>query len=148
VADKYKVKLSSVHGKGIFAKTKIKKGEKIGRYKGKVISWDEAQERFVDLDGHSHTFFFGINDEQVIDGDDNGNGMKYCNHSCTPNAEARNKKGKIWIHALQEIKKGGEIFYDYKLDYPEKITKKVLKKYACFCGTPGCRGTQLDLDQK
>jgi uncharacterized protein len=99
------------------------------------------------LEGHCHTFFFGVDDDHVIDGDENGNDIKYINHSCKPNAEAVNKEGKIFIYALKKIEKNSEIFYDYRLEYPEKITKKVLKKYACFCGNKNCRGSQLDLSK-
>ncbi len=143
---KFIVEDSTVHGKGVFAAKDIKKGKKIIEYKGEVISWTEANLRYVELNGHSHTMFFGIDDKTVIDGDDNGNAAKYINHSCKPNAEARNKKGRIFIYALKDIKKGKEIFYDYKLEFEGKITKKVLKKYACFCGNAICRGTQLDLE--
>ncbi len=142
---KYYVKESTIHGRGVFARKKIKKGSFIGEYQGNRISWEEANERYVELDGHCHTFFFGIDEETVIDGDDNGNDVKYINHSCKPNAEAINDDGQIFIYALKKIKKDDEIFYDYKLEYPEKITKKVKRKYACFCGNSNCRGTQLDI---
>jgi uncharacterized protein len=143
---KYIVEDSTVHGRGVFAAKDIKKGKKIIEYKGEIISWAEANIRYVELNGHSHTMFFGIDDETVIDGDDNGNEAKFINHSCKPNAEAKNKKGRIFIYAIKDIKKGKEIFYDYKLEFEGKITKKILKKYACFCGNSICRGTQLDLD--
>jgi uncharacterized protein len=148
VAKQYIVKQSSIHGKGIFAKKNIKAGQKIGRYKGTIITNEESYERFVDVDGHSHTFFFSIDEDHVIDGGDNGNGLKYCNHSCSPNAEAKNEGKKVKVYALQDIKKGNEIFYDYLLEFPGKITKKILKKYACFCGSPNCRGTQLNVKTK
>lgn len=148
MAKKYIVKKSSVHGRGIFAKKDIKAGKKIGRYKGEIISIEESYNRFVDIEGHSHTFFFALDEDHVIDGGDNGNGMRFCNHSCDPNAEAVNKKKKVKIYALRNIKKGEEIFYDYSLEYPEKITAAIKKKYACFCGASNCRGTQLDLKKK
>lgn len=143
---KYFVEDSPVHGKGVFAAKDIKKGKKIIEYKGERISWAEANKRYIELDGHSHTMFFGIDEDTVIDGDDKGNEAKYINHSCKPNAEAKNKSGRIYIYALKDIKKGKELFYDYKLEFEGKITKAVLKKYACFCGNKKCRGTQLDLE--
>ncbi len=143
---RYFVDDSTVHGKGVFAAEDIKKGKKVIEYKGERISWAEANERYVELKGHSHTMFFGIDDDTVIDGADNGNAAKYINHSCKPNAEAKNKNGRIFIHAKKDIKKGTELFYDYKLEFEGKITKAILKKYQCFCGHKQCRGTQLDLE--
>lgn len=144
----YKVKESEVHGKGVFASKKIKKGTKIIEYQGKRISWKKANEIYVEAEGHSHTMFFGIDEKTVIDGNNNGNEARFINHSCKPNCEARNEKGRIFVYALKKIKKGKELFYDYSLDYEGKITKSILKKYACFCGNKNCRGTQLDLSNK
>ncbi|MBK8698877.1 MAG: SET domain-containing protein-lysine N-methyltransferase [Saprospiraceae bacterium] len=142
---KYLVKDSDVHGKGVFAAKDIKKGKKIIEYTGNVITWEEANRRFVDRDGHSFTMFFGIDDQMVIDGADGGNEARFINHSCKPNCEAKNKNGRIFIYAKKNIKEGKELFYDYLLEIEGKITKKLLKKYACFCGNTKCRGTQLDL---
>jgi uncharacterized protein len=143
---RYFVEDSKVHGKGVFASKDIKKGKKIIEYIGTRISWEEANKRYVELDGHSHTMFFGVDDDNVIDGDDKGNEAKYINHSCKPNCKAVNDDGRIFIYAKKDIKMGKELFYDYKLEFDGKITKSVLKKYACFCGNKNCRGTQLDLD--
>lgn len=141
---KYEVRESNVHGRGVFAAKDIKKGKKIIEYTGAIITWDEANRRFNDRKGHSHTMFFGINEDHVIDGNDNGNEAKYINHSCAPNCKAKNEEGRIFVYSKKKIKKGDELFYDYKLDIEEPITKKVLKKYACFCGSKKCRGSQLD----
>ncbi len=145
---KFVVMESPVHGRGVFAAKDIKKGKKIIEYTGNVISWEEANKRFIDNEEHSFTMFFGIDEDQVIDGADNGNEARYINHSCKPNCEAKNKEGRIFIYARKDIKKGKELFYDYRLEIEGKITKKVLKKYACFCGSKDCRGTQLDVKPK
>ena len=141
---KYEVRESSVHGRGVFASKDIKKGKKIIEYTGARIPWEEAHRRFNDKKAHSHTMFFGIDDTTVIDGNDGGNEAKYINHSCSPNCKSKNDEGRIFVYAKKNIKKGDELFYDYKLDIEEPITKKLLKKYACFCGSKKCRGTQLD----
>lgn len=141
---KYEVRESKVHGRGVFATKDIKKGKKIIEYTGAIISWEEANRRFNDTSGHSHTMFFGIDDDRVIDGNDGGNEARFINHSCAPNCKSKNKEGRIFIYSRKNIKKGDELFYDYKLDIEEPITKKILKKYACFCGSKKCRGTQLD----
>jgi SET domain-containing protein len=145
---KYYVKESKVHGRGVFAAKNIKKGKKIIEYTGEIISWDEADDRFDDKGDHSHTMFFSIEGNRVIDGNVNGSEARFINHSCAPNCEAVEKKGRVFIYAKKKIKQDEELFYDYMLIYEGKITKKVLKKYACFCGSKKCRGTQLDLDSK
>ena len=40
----------------------------------------------------------------------------YMNHSCDGNCEAINFDGEIWIVAIQDIKKGDELVYDYGYD--------------------------------
>ena len=145
---KYEVKESPVHGRGVFAAKDIKKGKKIIEYTGNIISWEEANQRFIDNEGHSFTMFFGIDEERVIDGAENGNEARFINHSCKPNCEAKNKEGRIFIYSKKKIKEGKELFYDYRLAIEGQITKKILKKYACFCGSKECRGTQLDIKKK
>jgi hypothetical protein len=140
----YEDRVSEIHGKGVFATKKIKKGKKIIEYTGKVITWEEANRRFNNKNAHSHTMFFGIDEDHVIDGNDGGNEARFINHSCTPNCKTKNKNGRIFVYSKKDIKKGQELFYDYKLDIEEPVTKAILKKYSCFCGTKKCRGTQLD----
>lgn len=137
------VRNSKIHGKGVFAKRPIRKGVKIIEYTGKVVSRKEADEIGTATEnGHSHTMLFTIDKNRVIDGNVGGD-ARYINHSCAPNAEAVQYDDRIWIESLRAIKKGEEITYDYHLEVPGKITDKVKKEYACFCGTPECRGTQI-----
>lgn len=140
----YIVRNSKIHGKGVFAKRDIRKGTKILEYTGKIVSREEADEiGTTTVDGHTHTMLFTIDDERVIDGNVGGD-AKYINHSCDPNAEAiQYDDDRIWIEAKRAIPKGQEIVYDYHLEVPGKITEKVKKEYACYCGSANCRGTQI-----
>ena len=140
----YIVRTSKIHGKGVFAKRPIRKGVQIIEYTGEIISSKKADKlgSTIDENGHGHTMMFKVDDDRVINGMVGGP-AKYINHSCAPNAEAVQYDDKIFIEALRSIKTGEEITYDYNLQIPGKITKKVKKEYACFCGSPNCRGTQI-----
>jgi len=140
----YVVRNSKIHGKGVFAKRPIRKGTKVIEYTGPIVSIEEADAiGTTTVAGHTHTMLFTIDDEHVIDGNAGGN-AKYINHSCDPNCEAiQYDDDTIFIESLKSIPKGQEITYDYHLEVPGKITDKVKKEYACFCGSPKCRGTQI-----
>lgn len=92
--------------------------------------------------GHSHTMLFEIDKDRVINGNAGGD-ARYLNHGCDPNCETVQDGDRIFIEALRSIKTGEELCYDYHLQVPGKITDKVRKEYACFCGSPKCRGTQI-----
>ncbi|MEP6646362.1 MAG: SET domain-containing protein-lysine N-methyltransferase [Saprospiraceae bacterium] len=138
------VRNSKIHGKGVFAKRPIRKGTKVIEYTGDIISTDEADIVGAQEEGgHSHTMLFTVDDDRVINGNTGGD-AKYINHSCDPNCEAVQYGDKVFIEALRSIPKGQELVYDYHLQVDGKITDKVKKEYACFCGSPDCRGTQID----
>jgi len=144
------VRKSGVHGKGVFALTTIARGERIIEYKGRIISWIEAQDRHPhDPDQPNHTFFFSLDDgSQVIDGNDRGNAARWINHSCQPNCVADEQsngdgKGRVYIKAKRKLAPGEELFYDYGLVIDERMTAKLKKEYECRCGSSRCRGTML-----
>ncbi len=138
------VRKSGVHGKGVFAVAKLKKGEVLIEYKGEVIDWQEALRRHPhDPKDPDHTFYFHIDEHNVIDAKHGGNAARWINHACTPNCEADEVDGRIFIKALQSIKPGTELFYDYGLIIDEPYTKKLKKQFECRCGTKACRGTML-----
>ncbi|HYD91321.1 MAG TPA: SET domain-containing protein-lysine N-methyltransferase [Flavobacterium sp.] len=137
------VRNSKIHGKGVFAKRPIRKGTKIIEYTGNVVSRKEADRiGTITENGHTHTMLFTIDDNRVIDGNTGGD-ARFINHSCDPNCEAVQYDDRIFIESLRAIPKGQELTYDYHLEVPGKITKKVMKEYECFCGSPNCRGTQI-----
>jgi uncharacterized protein len=138
------VRQSGVHGKGVFVVEPIAKGEIIFEYVGQVITWAEALRRHPhDPSNPNHTFYFHIDDNNVIDGSVRGNAAKWINHACTPNCEAEDDEGRIFIKALRKLKPGEELFYDYGLVIDERYTPKLKKEFACHCGTRDCRGTLL-----
>lgn len=140
----YKVRHSKIHGNGVFASRKIPAGARIIEYQGKRITEKQAEKRFgLDPENPHHTFFFSLESGKLIDGGDEGNDARWINHACEPNCEAREKKGRVYIHALRDIAPGEELFYDYGLVIDEPYTRKLKKEFECRCGSPQCRGTML-----
>src|SRR5256885_4584072 len=138
------VRRSGVHGKGVFAVAPIPKGAVIIEYKGEVISWPEALRRHPhDPTDPNHTFYFHIDDKNVIDAKYGGNAARWINHACAPNCEADEVDGRIFIKALRTLKPGQELFYVYGLIIDERYTPKLKKQYECRCGSKACRGTML-----
>jgi len=138
------VRRSGVHGKGVFALVPLARGEQIIEYKGEVISWPEALRRHPhDPKDPDHTFYFHIDDDNVIDAKHGGNAARWINHACQPNCEADEVDGRVFIKALRNIKPGEELFYDYGLIIDDRYTPKLKKQFECRCGARKCRGTML-----
>jgi len=144
------VRNSRIHGRGVYAGRRLKKGERIVEYKGEVISWREADRRPPsDPDDPNHTFFFALDDHRkVIDANVGGNAARWINHSCKPNCETTEDEGRVFIEALRDIRAGEELSYDYGLIIDERITPTLKKQYRCLCGAPDCRGTMLALRKR
>lgn len=138
------IRRSGVHGKGVFAVQDIAEGEVLIEYVGQIISWQEAQDRHPhDPLQPNHTFYFHVDEDQVIDAHFGGNSSRWINHSCAPNCFADEQDGRIFITALRNIAAGEELNYDYCLMLDERYTKKLKAQYPCWCGAVSCRGTLL-----
>ena len=120
-----KVKRSRIHGTGVFAAQPIPKGTRIIEYTGERISWKEAQDLPpLDPDDPHHTFFFSLDDGRVINAAAGGNEARWINHSCDPNCKTTERRGRVYIVALRDLKKGEELFYDYSLEPADRRTKR------------------------
>ena len=118
-------------------------------YKGEIITWQEALDRHPhDPEQPNHTFYFHLDDGHVIDGKHLGNSAKWINHSCEPNLEAEQEGDRVFLRALRDIAPGEELFFDYGLVIDSRITPTLKKEYACWCGTPTCRGTMLAIKRR
>jgi SET domain-containing protein len=138
------VRRSGVHGRGVYATAPIAAGEIIIEYSGERISWDEAMDRHPhDPAQPNHTFYFSLDDGNVIDGNVQGNSSRWINHACDPNCETDEIDGRVFVKALRDLFPGEELFYDYGLVIDERYTPKLKKEFACHCGSPICRGTML-----
>jgi SET domain-containing protein len=135
---------SKVQGRGVFATRDVAEGERIVEYTGARISSDQADAQFPDDEGvrRHHTFLFAVDDEVVIDGSIGGNDARFINHSCDPNCEVVISRGRVYIHALRDIREADELFYDYWYVTDESYTLEDLRRiYPCRCGSAKCRGT-------
>ncbi|MCC6759121.1 MAG: SET domain-containing protein-lysine N-methyltransferase [Candidatus Omnitrophica bacterium] len=135
------VRNSKIHGRGVFAKKDIPKGARIIEYVGERITKAEAERRAEKLlnkhkenQVHGAVYLFVLNKRHDIDGYVPYNTARHINHSCDPNAETEIIRGKIWIIAIKNIKKGEEITYNYSYDYDG------YDEHHCYCRTNRCVG--------
>jgi SET domain-containing protein len=139
------VRESGVHGRGVFAARPIRKGQRVIEYAGRRISWKKAMELpDTDPNNPNHTMFFGLEGGKVIDPSVGGNEARWINHSCAPNCETDEIKGRIYVVALRNLKPGDELSYDYRLEVEGRRTKKLERDFACYCGATTCRGNMLE----
>jgi hypothetical protein len=123
------VRPSPIHAVGVYTTTPIRRGARIVEYTGARITPEEADRLY---DGVSRTYLYGLDDgKTVIDGHGIG---AYLNHSCEPNCEVDEIKGRVWILALRKIAAGEELLWDYNL-YDDDDPAP------CHCGSAKCRGT-------
>jgi len=145
------VRTSGIHGRGVYAARKLAAGERVIEYRGRRITWAEADKApSADPDDPNHTFLFALGDgKSVIDAAQGGNSARWINHSCDPNCETEETDdGRVYIQALRDIRRGEELFYDYGLIIDEPLTKKLKKDFRCLCGAANCRGTMLAVKKK
>ena len=88
---------SPVHGKGVFAVRRIRKGQYIGTFEGRSTTRDGTYVLWLVEDDGSETGIHGEND------------LRFLNHSRRPNAELR----EVDLSALRNIQPGAEIYIDY-----------------------------------
>jgi len=123
------VRPSPIHSVGVYTSTPIRKKTRVVEYDGERITAEEADRRY---NGVSRTYLYGLDDgKTVIDGHGLG---AYLNHSCDPNCEVDEIKGRVWIFAIRDIAAGEELLWDYNL-YDDDDPAP------CHCGSPKCRGT-------
>ena len=148
----YVVRRSKIHGSGVYAARRIRKGTRIVEYLGERISHAQADARYEEKgQDDGHTFLFVVSSKVVIDAGVDGNDARFINHSCDPNCETVIEGGRVFIEALRDIRKGEELGYEYGLTWESTDDPDELANYACRCGAAKCRGSMLDpvpLDKK
>ena len=90
------VRRSEIHGKGVFAKRQIRKGERIGQYRARRTKRDG---RYV----------LWIQDKDDWKGYDGIGRLRFLNHRRDPNAELRERD----LYAIRSIKRGEEVTIHY-----------------------------------
>src|SRR6202166_2843736 len=139
-----RVRRARVHGRGVFAVRRIRKGTRIIEYLGDRMSHRQADLRYEHKDiSDNHTFLFIVDRNVVIDGGSNGNEARFINHSCDPNSESLIDDRRVFIEAIRTIQPGEEITYDYQIGRDRTDPPNVDEIFACRCGAGQCRGSML-----
>jgi len=140
----YKVRRSKVHGFGVFATRRIRKGTRVVEYLGDRISHKVADQRYEDkLEDDGHTFLFIVDRGVVIDAGVDGNEARFINHGCDPNCESVIEDRRVFIEAIRTIQPGEELAYDYQIGRADDDPPNVDEVFACRCGAATCRGMML-----
>ena len=139
---------SGVHGYGLFASDFIPQGARIIEYLGERITKPEAERREekrlarAAAGGDGCVYVFDLNKRYDIDGNVAWNAARRINHSCEPNCEAQNVRGRIWIVALRDLAPDEELNFDYGFSYSE------WRIHPCRCGAGKCAGYIIDSRQR
>lgn len=142
--DMIEVRASPLHGQGVFALRRIRKGTRIIEYLGDRVSHREADRRYENKNSKDgHTFLFIVDRGVVVDGGSNGNASRYINHGCDPNCESTIEDRRIFIEAIRTIRPGEELTYDYQIGRDRDDPPNVDEIFACRCGAAKCRGSML-----
>jgi len=140
----FEVRHSPIHGYGVFALRRIRKGTTVTEYLGDRVTHDEADARYENKDPNdNHTFLFTVDSKTVIDGGVGGNDARYINHGCDPNCESTTLKKRIYVEAIRTIQPGEELAYDYQIERDPEDPPNVDEIFACRCGAAKCRGSML-----
>lgn len=130
------IRSSSIHAAGCYTTSHVPQGTPVVEYTGPRITKKVADVRYKDS---AMTYLFGVGDgSMVIDG--HGTAM-FINHSCDPNCEADERRGRVWIVALRDISPGDELTYDYNLYDGDDDEAR------CNCGAKICRKTMYSPDE-
>jgi SET domain-containing protein len=141
----FEVRHSPIHGHGVFALRRIRKGTTITEYLGDRVSHAEADARYENkAPDDNHTFLFTVDSRIVIDGGVGGNDARYINHACDPNCESATAGKRVFIEAIRTIQPGEELAYDYQIQRDPDDPPDVDEIFACRCGSPRCRGSMLE----
>ena len=143
-----RVSRSPIHGYGCFAIKTIPKDTQILEYVGEKVTKAESnrrgllQEELGKENGDGMVYIFELNKRYDIDGNVPENLARFVNHSCEPNCEAVNIRGRIWFTALRVIEEGEELFIDYGYDIEHFLD------HPCRCGTDTCVGYIVHKSQR
>jgi SET domain-containing protein len=123
------IRQSRIHSHGCYTTRPIRKGTLIVEYVGEYLTYEQADDLY---DECPNTYLFGLDGgKRIID----GYGVAaFVNHSCKPNCETDQIRGKMWVIALRDIEAGEELTYDYNLYDGEDDAP-------CLCGAKRCRGS-------
>ncbi|MEM3091465.1 MAG: SET domain-containing protein [Candidatus Pacearchaeota archaeon] len=118
----------SKNGKAVFANKNFKKGEEIIEFKGKIFTYEQLPESYNEVEDH----YVQI-DKNLYMGP-SGNLDDFFNHSCNPNSGLKIEGKRVILIAIENIKKGEEITWDYSTTMDENDWEM-----DCMCQSKKCR---------
>lgn len=140
--EKLEVKDTKKCGKGVFAKSDLKKNEILCIFGGYIKSLVEEEKMPKEIKDEgvqiNNEFALGIIRKNQFED------SSFFNHSCNPNAGF---KGQIFLVAMKNIKRGEQITFDYAMVL-DKAKKAGFYKMKCLCGSNKCRGYITENDWK
>ncbi len=123
------IRQSRIHSYGCYTTRPIRKGALVVEYIGERLTNSQAEDLYDDT---PHTYLFALDGgKKIVDG---FGVAAFINHSCDPNCETDQIRGKIWVIAMRDIAPGEELTYDYNLYDGDDDAP-------CLCGAPRCRGS-------
>jgi uncharacterized protein len=134
---KTEVRESKIHGRGLFAKAGIEKGEIVAVKGGHIVDRETLRREItpklgpVDIQIDRDLFIAPVTD------DERELSMLYTNHSCEPNIGLR---GEITFVAMREIRAGEELTHDWAMTDDDDYSVE------CNCGARNCRKTLTGKD--
>lgn len=129
---------SGIHGIGLFSLTGYRKGDFVIEYAGELIRSPLADLREARYDAEGlGTYFFRIDELQIVDATVKSNRARFTNHSCDPNMSAKiaHVRGRdlVVLLATRDIPPFSELTFNYQLPYEDK-------KLQCLCNSWNCVG--------
>jgi SET domain-containing protein len=129
---KTEVRESEIHGRGLFAKADIAKGEVVAVKGGHIVDREIAPRLGpVEIQIGDDLFIAPVTD------DERELSMMYTNHSCEPNIGVR---GEITFTAMRDIRAGEELTHDWAMTDDDDYLAE------CNCGARNCRKTLAGKD--
>jgi SET domain-containing protein len=125
------VKASGIHGRGLFARQPIGKGEIVCVKGGHVFD----RRRLAALQEELGPAEIQITEDLFIGpvaADEREGSMIFSNHSCEPNLGVQ---GQIVFVAMRDVAAGEELTHDWATTDDDSY------EMACRCGAAACRGT-------
>lgn len=139
VSEKLEVRDSDIHGKGVFTKEKISKGEVVIIWGGKVVTAEE----FSQGNGQTHTNVgIGENLFLVTPNKEEKSVDDFMNHNCNANLWLDDE---VTLSAKRDIDADEELFIDYAIELTDENYKM---KTDCCCRAENCRTSVTGNDWK
>jgi hypothetical protein len=137
------VRESSIHGRGVFAKSNVEQRERLAIFGGDIMLIDEVytlpepiQEFPMQIDER-----FVLGSRRPRKPED----VEFFNHSCNPSCGF---KGQIFLVAMRDIEEGEEVTFDYAMVVSRSVGSDLVFEMQCSCGAPDCRRRITEDDWK